>query len=73
MDEQRDPSIMLAATKLLHHASRVFREQAAPANPKGICMDSRRRRQLLQKRLAMGHRIDDHEEQVQGQTMQQRM
>ncbi len=70
MEEQSNPSIMLAATKLLHHASRIFRQQAAPANPKGISMDSRRRKQLLQKRLAMGHKIDDHEEPVQGQTMQ---
>ena len=69
MDEQRDPSILLAATKLLHHASRIFREQAATTNPQGIRMDSRRRKQLLQKRLALGHKIDDHEEQVQGQQL----
>ena len=70
MDEQRDPSIMMAATRLLHHASRIFRERAMTENPKGIRVDSRRRKQLLQKRLAMGHKIDDHEEPVQGQTMQ---
>lgn len=69
MDEQRDPSIMLAATKLLHHASRIFREQAMSTNPQGIRMDSRRRKQLLQKRLALGHKIDDHEDQVQGQQL----
>lgn len=70
MDEQRDPSIMMVATRLLHHASRIFREQAMTANPQGIRMDSHRRKQLLQKRLALGHKIDDHEEQIQGQTMQ---
>lgn len=69
MDEQREPSIMLAATKLLHHASRIFREQAATTNPQGIRMDSRRRKQLLQKRLALGHKIDDHEEQAQRQQL----
>ena len=69
MDEQRDPSILLAATKLLHHASRIFREQAATTNPQGIRMDSRRRKQLLQKRLALGHKIDDHEEQAQEQQL----
>lgn len=67
IEEQRDPSILLAATKLLHHASRIFREQAMSTNPQGIRMDSRRRKQLLQKRLALGHKIDDHEEQMQGQ------
>lgn len=70
MDEQSDPSVMMAATRLLHHASRIFRERAMTENPKGIRVDSRRRKQLLQKRLAMGHKIDDHEEQVQEQTMQ---
>ena len=70
MDEQRDPSIMVAATRLLHHASRIFRERAMTENPKGIRVDSRRQKQLLQKRLAMGHKIDDHEEPAQGQTMQ---
>ena len=67
MDEPRNPSILLAATKLLHHVSRIFREQAMSTNPQGIRMDSRRRKQLLQKRLALGHKIDDHEEQMQGQ------
>lgn len=66
MDEQRDPSIIMAATRLLHHASRIFRERAMTENPKGIRVDSRRRKQLLQKRLALGHKIDDHEEQTQG-------
>ena len=69
IEEQRDPSMMLAATKLLHHASRIFREQVPPSNPQGIRMDSRRRKQLLQKRLALGHKIDDHEEQAQGQQL----
>ena len=67
MEETQDASIMLAATKLLHHASHVFREQMPPANPQGIRIDSRRRKQLLQKRLAMGHKIDDHEESGQRQ------
>ena len=67
IDEQHDPSIMMAATRLLHHASRIFRERAMTENPKGIRVNSHRRKQLLQKRLAMGHKIDDHEEPTQGQ------
>lgn len=69
MDEQSDPSVKMAATRLLHHASRIFRERAMTENPKGIRADSRRRKQLLQKRLALGHKIDDHEEQTQGHTL----
>lgn len=65
-DEYRDPSIMLSATRLLHHMSRIFQDNSVPpSNPQGICMDSKRRRQLLEKRLALGHKIDDHEEKVQ--------
>lgn len=65
-DEYRDPSIMLSATRLLHHMSRIFQANSVPpANPQGICVDSKRRKQLLEKRLALGHKIDDHEEKVQ--------
>lgn len=73
MDEQRDPSVMMAATRLLHHASRIFRERAMTENPKGIRVDSRRRKQLLQKRLAVGHKIDDHEEQPPSLLSRQRI
>lgn len=60
-EQFRDPSPLLQVSKLLHHMSRIFRDTPLPANPKGIRMDSKRRKALLAKRLAMGHRIDDHE------------
>lgn len=57
----RDPSILLAATRLLHHLANTFRDNARPpANPAGLRIDSKRRRKLIQKRLAMGHKPDDH-------------
>lgn len=57
----RDPSILLAATRLLHHLANTFRDNAQPpANPVGLRIDSKRRRKLMQKRLAMGHKPDDH-------------
>jgi hypothetical protein len=41
----------------------IFRDNACPpANPAGIRIDSKRRKKLLEKRLAMGHKADDHEE-----------
>ena len=64
MESHRKPSVMLAATRLLHHMSRVFRDnipQTASAN--GVHMDRKRARELMEKRLAMGHKPDDHEEQ----------
>ncbi len=70
-DQFRDPSVMLAATKLLHHMGRVFRNNSAPpGNQVGLRIDSKRRRQLQEKRMAMGHKADDHEEQVQYQYQQ---
>lgn len=59
----RDPSILLAATRLLHHLANTFRDNAPPpSNPAGLRIDSKRRRKLMQKRLAMGHKPDDHED-----------
>lgn len=64
-DQFRDPSVMLAATKLLHHMGRIFRDNSMPPrNPAGIRIDSKRRKRLTEKRMAMGHKADDHEEQV---------
>lgn len=60
--ERREAAVCLAVTRLLHHMSRIFRETPLPANPKGIRVDSKRRKALLAKRLAMGHKIDDHED-----------
>ena len=59
---------MLAATKLLHHMSSIFQSNSVPpSNPAGIRIDSKRRRRLMEKRMAMGHKADDHEEQTQYQ------
>ena len=60
------PELVSCTLRLLHHLSRVFRENAiAPANPQGIRIDSRRRKKLMEKRLALGHKPNDHEQQVQ--------
>ena len=56
-----DPSVLLAATRLLHHLANTFRENVQPpSNPAGLRIDSKRRRKLMRKRLAMGHQPDDH-------------
>ena len=60
------PELVSCTLRLLHHLSRIFRENAiAPANPQGIRIDSRRRKKLMEKRLALGHKPNDHEQQVQ--------
>lgn len=55
--------LLSSTVRLLHQMSQIFRDSAAPpANPMGIRMDSKRRKKLMQKRLAMGHKQDDHEQ-----------
>ena len=58
--------LLNSTIRLFHQMGQIFRENAAPpSNPMGIRVDSKRRKKLMQKRLAMGHKQDDHE-QVQG-------
>ena len=59
-----DPAVIAAVTRLLYHMGQIFRDNAmAPANPLGLRIDSKRRKKLMAKRLALGHKADDHEEQ----------
>ena len=58
--------LLNSTIRLFHQMGQIFRDNAAPpSNPMGIRMDSKRRKKLMQKRLAMGHKQDDHE-QTQG-------
>ena len=58
--------LLNSTIRLFHQMVQIFRENAAPpSNPMGIRVDSKRRKKLIQKRLAMGHKQDNHE-QAQG-------
>ena len=58
--------LLNSTIRLFHQMVQIFRENAVPpSNPMGIRVDSKRRKKLIQKRLAMGHKQDDHE-QAQG-------
>lgn len=62
LDSFRDPSLFLAATKLLHHLSRIFRdEQKRLSGGPGMQTDSKLRRKIREKKIAQGHAPDDHE------------
>ena len=62
--------LLNSAVRLFHQVGQIFRDNAAPpSNPMGIRIDSKRRKKLMQKRLAMGHKQDDHEQNY-GQTLQ---
>ena len=69
-DNLKPPSVMLSVTRLLHHMGRIFQEQTpTPTIPGGVQIDRKRLAQLREKKIAMGHKADDYEKQVQSQTM----
>ena len=63
--------LLNSTIRLFHQMGQIFRDNAAPpSNPMGIRIDSKRRKKLMQKWLAMGHKQDDHEqEQGYGQVI----
>ena len=69
--EQRPPSVILAATRLLYHMGNIFRDNT-PTMPTvgGVHIDRKRLQELQRKRVALGHKPDDHELEPQGYTMQ---
>ncbi|WP_151075876.1 MobP3 family relaxase [Flintibacter sp. KGMB00164] len=66
------PGLLLSATRLLHHMGNIFRD-CAPSNPApgGMQIDRKRLQKLREKKVALGHRPDDHEEEqtMGGMTM----
>lgn len=53
--------LLNSTARLFHQMGQIFRDNAAPpSNPMGIRIDSKRRKKLMQKRLALGHKQDDH-------------
>ena len=68
--EQRPPSVLLSATRLLYHMGNIFRANAPVPDTTGIRIDRKRLAKLLQKRIALSLKPDDHEsEQQQGYSM----
>ena len=68
--EQEPPSVLLSASRLLYHMGNIFRDNAPAPAANGVQIDRKRLAQLRQKRVALGHKLDDHElEQQQGFSM----
>ena len=71
-NDNRSPNVLLSATKLLHHMGRIFQDNSIPPCPPGSQRADRKLRQKIrQKKIAMGHKPDDHEEEqnMGGMTM----
>lgn len=64
MERQEDlppPNILLSATRLLHHMGNIFRGNAPCPASTGIQLDHKRLQRLREKKMAMGHKWNDHE------------
>ena len=59
-DENHSSALLFnSVTKLLHHTSRIFQEQPPPASPV-YHTDRKLLRKLREKKIAHGHKPDDH-------------
>lgn len=71
-NDNRSPNVLLSATKLLHHMGRIFQDNSIPpCPPGGHRADRKLRQKIRQKKIAMGHKPDDYEEEqnMGGMTM----
>ena len=60
--DNHSPNVLLSATKLLHHLGRIFQENSVPpVAPVGHGVDRKLRQKIRAKKIAMGHKADDHE------------
>ena len=59
------PTVGEAVVRMLHHMSRIFEDNSKLDQiHRGLQIDRKRRQELQRKRLAIGHKPDDHEEQI---------
>lgn len=73
-EEVPPPNILLSATRLLHHMSNIFRDNAPrPAVPTGIQIDHKHLQRLREKKMAMGHKWNDHENELNYKYMEPSM
>ncbi|MDO5595009.1 MAG: MobP3 family relaxase, partial [Eubacteriales bacterium] len=69
-DNPKPPSVMLSVTRLLHHMGEIFQDNSIPPQtPAGQQVDRKLRFKIREKKIAMGHKPDDHEEPSQSWTM----
>ena len=61
---EQSPSVLLSATRLLYHIGTIFRDNAPPRpGPGMMSVDRKLRRRIQEKKIALGHKPDDREEQ----------
>jgi len=65
MDKFHNPSICLVASRMLHHMSKIFEDNIPfKSSGTGLKIDSKLMRKLKEKKVAQGHKRDDHEQSI---------
>ena len=68
LDQPKAPGAALAVVRLLHSMSRVFQDNSLPKqSPVGMRTDRKLLQKIREKKIAMGHKPDDHPD--EGMTM----
>ena len=63
--EHRDPppeSVSACMIRMLHHMGNIFRDNVSSSGYRGLQLDRKRRKELQEWKIALGHREDDHED-----------
>ena len=60
INSYRNPSVLLAATRLMHRLESLFRDDYRRTAGVSGHIDRKRRRKLQEKKQAQGHKSDDH-------------
>ena len=71
--EQEPPSVLLASTRLLYHMVDIFRDNAPAPAANGVQIDHKRLQRLRAKKMAMGHKWNDHENELNYKYMEPSM
>ena len=60
--QEKGPAVATAVSRMFYHMGRIFEDRClTDTMQRGLQIDRKRRRQLLEKKMAMGHKADDHE------------
>ena len=63
--EHRDPppeSVSACMIRMLHHMGNIFRDNVSSSGYRGLQLDRKRRKELQEWKIALGHREGDHED-----------
>ena len=55
-------SVAACMVRMLHHMGNIFRDNVGASGYRGLQLDRKRRKELQEWKIALGHREGDHED-----------